>query len=81
MGCRDTFGCLLALKAPGAVLLLPPQLLTFLFSFQVPWFGSIPIAVSNDISERSLESFIQEVRQPRGVTMGLSPSCDSVSPA
>ncbi|XP_032037901.1 nicotinate phosphoribosyltransferase [Aythya fuligula] len=29
-------------------------------TFQVPWFGSIPIAVSNDISERSLESFIQE---------------------
>uniref|UniRef100_A0A8B9QP46 Nicotinate phosphoribosyltransferase n=1 Tax=Anas platyrhynchos TaxID=8839 RepID=A0A8B9QP46_ANAPL len=29
-------------------------------AFQVPWFGSIPIAVSNDISERSLESFIQE---------------------
>ncbi|XP_035422260.1 nicotinate phosphoribosyltransferase isoform X3 [Cygnus atratus] len=29
-------------------------------TFQVPWFGSIPIAVSNDISEQSLESFIRE---------------------
>ncbi|XP_052560913.1 nicotinate phosphoribosyltransferase isoform X2 [Tympanuchus pallidicinctus] len=28
--------------------------------FQVPWFGSIPIAVSNDISEQSLEDFIRE---------------------
>ncbi|XP_021243168.1 nicotinate phosphoribosyltransferase isoform X2 [Numida meleagris] len=28
--------------------------------FQVPWFGSIPIAVSNDISERSLEDFVRE---------------------
>lgn len=28
--------------------------------FQVPWFGSIPIAVSNDISERSVEDFVRE---------------------
>ncbi|NXJ10260.1 PNCB phosphoribosyltransferase, partial [Odontophorus gujanensis] len=28
--------------------------------FQVPWFGSIPIAVSNDISEQNLEDFIRE---------------------
>ncbi|NXA42783.1 PNCB phosphoribosyltransferase, partial [Eudromia elegans] len=28
--------------------------------FQVPWFESISIAVSNDISERSLEDFIRE---------------------
>ncbi|NWW05425.1 PNCB phosphoribosyltransferase, partial [Oreocharis arfaki] len=28
--------------------------------FQVPWFGSIPIAVSNDISEQSLEEFKKE---------------------
>ncbi|NXK52578.1 PNCB phosphoribosyltransferase, partial [Chauna torquata] len=29
-------------------------------TFQVPWFGSIPIAVSNDISEQSLENFNRE---------------------
>ncbi|NXR40011.1 PNCB phosphoribosyltransferase, partial [Zosterops hypoxanthus] len=28
--------------------------------FQVPWFGTIPIAVSNDISEQSLEEFRRE---------------------
>ncbi|NWH66490.1 PNCB phosphoribosyltransferase, partial [Geococcyx californianus] len=28
--------------------------------FQVPWFETIPIAVSNDISEKSLEDFRQE---------------------
>ncbi|NWR95773.1 PNCB phosphoribosyltransferase, partial [Furnarius figulus] len=28
--------------------------------FQVPWFGTIPIAVSNDISEHSLEELSQE---------------------
>ncbi|NXI49754.1 PNCB phosphoribosyltransferase, partial [Chloroceryle aenea] len=28
--------------------------------FQVPWFETIPIAVSNDISEQSLEEFRQE---------------------
>ncbi|KFQ37200.1 Nicotinate phosphoribosyltransferase, partial [Mesitornis unicolor] len=28
--------------------------------FQVPWFETIPIAVSNDISEQSLEEFSQE---------------------
>ncbi|XP_037985406.1 nicotinate phosphoribosyltransferase isoform X2 [Motacilla alba alba] len=28
--------------------------------FQVPWFGTIPIAVSNDISEQSLEEFSRE---------------------
>ncbi|NXS43651.1 PNCB phosphoribosyltransferase, partial [Balaeniceps rex] len=28
--------------------------------FQVPWFEAIPIAVSNDISEQSLEKFRQE---------------------
>ncbi|XP_064010500.1 nicotinate phosphoribosyltransferase [Pogoniulus pusillus] len=28
--------------------------------FQVPWFETIPIAVSNDISEQSLERLIQE---------------------
>ncbi|XP_042641754.1 nicotinate phosphoribosyltransferase isoform X2 [Tyto alba] len=28
--------------------------------FQVPWFETIPIAVSNDISERSLEEFSRE---------------------
>ncbi|NWZ56537.1 PNCB phosphoribosyltransferase, partial [Haliaeetus albicilla] len=28
--------------------------------FQVPWFETIPIAVSNDISEQSLEEFIRE---------------------
>ncbi|OXB78266.1 UNVERIFIED_CONTAM: hypothetical protein H355_004716 [Colinus virginianus] len=28
--------------------------------FQVPWFGSIPIAVSNDISEQNVEDFIRE---------------------
>ncbi|KAM7176158.1 nicotinate phosphoribosyltransferase isoform 2-T2 [Macrochelys suwanniensis] len=28
--------------------------------FQVPWFATIPIAVSNDISERSLEELMQE---------------------
>ena len=32
-------------------------------SFQVPWFGTIPIAVSNDISEQSLEEFRREVRE------------------
>ncbi|NXL33198.1 PNCB phosphoribosyltransferase, partial [Glaucidium brasilianum] len=31
--------------------------------FQVPWFGTIPIAVSNDISEQSLEEFRREVRE------------------
>lgn len=34
----------------------------FLTSFQVPWFETIPIAVSNDISEQSLEEFSREVR-------------------
>ncbi|XP_037747812.1 nicotinate phosphoribosyltransferase isoform X3 [Chelonia mydas] len=29
-------------------------------NFQVPWFAAIPIAVSNDISERSLEELMQE---------------------
>ncbi|CAM4495810.1 nicotinate phosphoribosyltransferase isoform X2 [Caretta caretta] len=29
-------------------------------NFQVPWFATIPIAVSNDISERSLEELMQE---------------------
>lgn len=38
---------------------LKPQVLP---SFQVPWFETIPIAVSNDISEQSLERLIQEVR-------------------
>ncbi|XP_044861795.1 nicotinate phosphoribosyltransferase isoform X3 [Mauremys mutica] len=28
--------------------------------FQVPWFATIPIAVSNDVSERSLEELMQE---------------------
>ncbi|XP_010128796.1 PREDICTED: nicotinate phosphoribosyltransferase, partial [Chlamydotis macqueenii] len=28
--------------------------------FQVPWLGTIPIAVSNDISEQSLEEFSRE---------------------
>ncbi|XP_009636841.1 nicotinate phosphoribosyltransferase-like, partial [Egretta garzetta] len=28
--------------------------------FQVAWFGTIPIAISNDISEQSLEEFSQE---------------------
>nr|XP_023958390.2 nicotinate phosphoribosyltransferase isoform X2 [Chrysemys picta bellii] len=28
--------------------------------FQVPWFATIPIAVSNDISERNLEELMQE---------------------
>lgn len=42
----------------------PPPLLTLLplASFQVPWFETIPIAVSNDISEQSLEEFSREVR-------------------
>lgn len=44
----------------------PPQkpalTLLSLTSFQVPWFGTIPIAVSNDISEQSLEEFSREVR-------------------
>ncbi|NXC30578.1 PNCB phosphoribosyltransferase, partial [Campylorhamphus procurvoides] len=39
--------------------------------FQVPWFGTIPIAVSNDISESSLEELSQEV--PPG-TAGMCPS-------
>uniref|UniRef100_A0A8C0J664 Nicotinate phosphoribosyltransferase n=1 Tax=Chelonoidis abingdonii TaxID=106734 RepID=A0A8C0J664_CHEAB len=29
-------------------------------NFQVPWFATIPIAVSNDVSERSLEELMQE---------------------
>lgn len=32
-------------------------------SFQVPWFETISIAVSNDISEQSLEEFSREVRE------------------
>lgn len=42
----------------------PPPLLTLLplASFQVPWFETIPVAVSNDISEQSLEEFSREVR-------------------
>lgn len=57
-------GCSLALRAPkpGTAFLLILLLFSFLSSFQVPWFGSIPIAVSNDISEQSLEDFIREVR-------------------
>lgn len=56
-------GCSLALGAPKpgtAFLFILP--LFFFSSFQVPWFGSIPIAVSNDISERSVEDFVREVR-------------------
>nr|XP_021403828.1 nicotinate phosphoribosyltransferase [Lonchura striata domestica] len=33
--------------------------------FQVPWFGTIPIAVSNNISEQSLEEFRREELPPR----------------
>ncbi|XP_030301431.1 nicotinate phosphoribosyltransferase isoform X2 [Calypte anna] len=36
------------------------EVLLPLTSFQVPWFESIPIAVSNDISEQSLEEFCRE---------------------
>lgn len=39
-------------------------------SFQVPWFGTIPIAVSNDISEQSLEEFRREVRNLLGCHLG-----------
>ena len=42
---------------------LPRSLPCPFSSFQVPWFETIPIAVSNDISEQSLEEFSQEVRQ------------------
>lgn len=41
-------------------------------SFQVPWFGTIPIAVSNDISEQSLEEFRREVRNLLGCHLGGS---------
>ncbi|XP_068019324.1 nicotinate phosphoribosyltransferase isoform X2 [Melanerpes formicivorus] len=34
--------------------------------FQVPWFETIPIAVSNDISEQSLEKFIEELVEVNG---------------
>ncbi|XP_049682091.1 nicotinate phosphoribosyltransferase isoform X3 [Accipiter gentilis] len=34
--------------------------------FQVPWFETIPIAVSNDISEQSLEEFSRELVEVNG---------------
>ncbi|XP_051467373.1 nicotinate phosphoribosyltransferase isoform X2 [Apus apus] len=34
--------------------------------FQVPWFETIPIAVSNDISEQSLEEFQRELVEVNG---------------
>lgn len=40
-------------------------------SFQVPWFEAIPIAVSNDISEQSLEEFRREVRNGWDVTWAV----------
>ncbi|POI21349.1 hypothetical protein CIB84_014903, partial [Bambusicola thoracicus] len=40
--------------------------------FQVPWFGSIPIAVSNDISERSVEDFVREESEIDMVGVGTN---------
>ncbi|NXS57752.1 PNCB phosphoribosyltransferase, partial [Brachypteracias leptosomus] len=38
--------------------------------FQVPWFETIPIAVSNDISEQSLEEFQQEGNEINMIGVG-----------
>ncbi|XP_034619619.1 nicotinate phosphoribosyltransferase isoform X2 [Trachemys scripta elegans] len=53
--------------------------------FQVPWFATIPIAVSNDISERNLEELMQEGNEidmigigTNLVTCPLQPSLDCV---
>ncbi|NXL91927.1 PNCB phosphoribosyltransferase, partial [Alectura lathami] len=40
--------------------------------FQVPWFGSIPIAVSNDISEQSLEDFVREGSEINMIGVGTN---------
>ncbi|OWK50350.1 Nicotinate phosphoribosyltransferase [Lonchura striata] len=47
------------------VLRVDPWILPNPSSFQVPWFGTIPIAVSNNISEQSLEEFRREELPPR----------------
>ncbi|KFO13118.1 Nicotinate phosphoribosyltransferase, partial [Balearica regulorum gibbericeps] len=40
--------------------------------FQVPWFETIPIAVSNDISERSLEEFSREGSEINMIGVGTN---------
>ncbi|NWI95471.1 PNCB phosphoribosyltransferase, partial [Pitta sordida] len=40
--------------------------------FQVPWFGNIPIAVSNDISERSLEELSREGSEINMIGVGTN---------
>ncbi|XP_074754427.1 nicotinate phosphoribosyltransferase [Athene noctua] len=40
--------------------------------FQVPWFGTIPIAVSNDISEQSLEEFRREGSEINMIGVGTN---------
>ncbi|XP_025969436.2 nicotinate phosphoribosyltransferase isoform X2 [Dromaius novaehollandiae] len=41
-------------------------------SFQVPWFETISIAVSNDISEQSLEDFIRERSEINVIGIGTN---------
>ncbi|NXC76248.1 PNCB phosphoribosyltransferase, partial [Anhinga anhinga] len=40
--------------------------------FQVPWFETIPIAVSNDISEQSLEEFRREGSEINMIGVGMN---------
>ncbi|NXA11289.1 PNCB phosphoribosyltransferase, partial [Sapayoa aenigma] len=40
--------------------------------FQVPWFGTIPIAVSNDISEQSLEELSREGSEINMIGVGTN---------
>ncbi|NXP08443.1 PNCB phosphoribosyltransferase, partial [Thinocorus orbignyianus] len=40
--------------------------------FQVPWFGTIPIGVSNDISEQSLEEFSREGSEINMIGVGTN---------
>ncbi|XP_074942065.1 nicotinate phosphoribosyltransferase [Phalacrocorax aristotelis] len=40
--------------------------------FQVPWFETIPIAVSNDISEQSLEEFRREGSEINVIGVGMN---------